>query len=185
MSEQPVEELVLDAGPLSHLAEAGWLGVLRTVASPRAVVITDAVEYELRQGSHSRPHLHQVLNAAWMKKHTLESGTELGSFAHFSGFLVSGSRNVGECSVLAYAQVHKATAVVDDGAARRLAQEAGLDFRGTLGLLCEAIRTGLLTTAMVGSLADHLIETEYRLPFPPGGFQVWANEHGIVSPTEN
>lgn len=118
MSEEPTGELVLDTGPLSHLAQAGWLGVLRTVAGPRAVVITDAVEDELRQGSHSRPHLHQVLNAAWTRKHTLESGTELAS-------------------------------------------------------------------AMVSSLADHLIETKYRLPFRPGEFQVWANENGIVAPTEN
>lgn len=185
MSEPPAGELVLDTGPLSSLAEAGWLGVLRTVAGPRAVVITDAVEYELRQGSHSRPHLQQVLNAEWPKRHTLESGPEIASFARFSGYLVAGTRNVGECSVLAYAWVHKATAVIDDRAAWRLAQDFGIPCRGTLGLLCEAIHGGLLTTAMVSSLADHLIETKYRLPFPPGGFEAWANENGIVSPNQN
>lgn len=185
MSDPPVDELVLDTGPLSHLAEAGWLGVLRTVAGSRAVVITDAVEYELRQGSHSRPHLQQVLNTEWTKKHTLVSGVEIASFAHFSEFLVSGSRNVGECSVLAYAQAHKATAVIDDRAARRLAQDTGIPCQGTLGLLCEAIRAGLLTAALVGSLADHLIETKYHLPFLPGGFEAWANEYGVISPNEN
>lgn len=185
MSEPPAGELVIDSGPLSSLAEAGWLGVLRTVASPRAVVITGEVEFELRQGSHSRPYLQQVLSAEWPKRHTLDSGAEIASFAHFAEFLVVGGRNVGECSVLAYAQVHKATAVVDDRAARRLAQDAGISCQGTLGLLCEAVRAGLLTTAMVGSLADHLLETKYRLPFPPGGFEAWANEHGIVSPNGN
>jgi len=185
MNEKPKEVLVLDTGPLSHLAQAGWLGVLRTVTEPRTVVITDAVEYELRQGSLSHPYLQQVLEAPWLKKHTLETSLEISSFAHFSSFLVSGSKNVGESSVLAYAKVHKATAVIDDGAARKQAQRAGIVLRGTLGLLCEAIRAGLLTTAMVSSLADHLIETEYRLPFPPGGFQVWAEQNGIVSVTEN
>ncbi|MEU3017889.1 MULTISPECIES: hypothetical protein [unclassified Nocardiopsis] len=182
MSGPPSEEIVLDTGPLSHLTEAGWLGVLRTVAGPRTVVITGEVEHELRQGAHTRPYLQQVLGAEWPKRHTLESGAEIESFARFSEFLVAGGRNVGESSVLAYAQVHKATAVIDDRAARRLAQDAGIPFQGTLGLLCEAIRAGLLTTAMVGSLADHLLETAYHLPFPAGGFERWANDHGIISP---
>ncbi len=85
----------------------------------------------------------------------------------------------------AYAQVHGTTAIIDDGAARKQAKRAGVDFQGTLGLLCDAIRAGLLTTAMVSGLADRLLETEHHLPFLPGGFQAWADENGIVSTVED
>ncbi|WP_205787021.1 hypothetical protein [Specibacter cremeus] len=57
MTDEDDGELVIDTGPLSHLAEAGWLGVLRTIAGSRRVVIPDAVECELRQGLHTHPHL--------------------------------------------------------------------------------------------------------------------------------
>lgn len=69
---------------------------------------------------------------------------------------------------------------MDDGAARRAAKSAGVSVQGTLGLLCEAIRSGLLTVPMVADLADHLLETEYRLPFASGGFELWAKDNGMV-----
>ncbi|MFW6638546.1 hypothetical protein ACOALZ_00735 [Nocardiopsis algeriensis] len=176
----PGEELVVDTGPLSHLAEAGWLGVLRSVAGARKVVVPDAVEYELRRGESTRPHLQQVLGTEWISRSALDTPSENAAFAHFSAFLVSGGRNIGEAAVLAYAQVHGATAVIDDGAARRAAKEAKVRYTGTLGLLCEAVRAGFLTLAMVSSVADHLMETEYRLPFGPGEFEKWAQENGAV-----
>ncbi|WP_205787019.1 hypothetical protein [Specibacter cremeus] len=106
----------------------------------------------------------------------------MAAFAHFSSLLVVGTRNIGEAAVLAYAHVHHSTAVLDDGVARRAAQEAAVSFQGTLGMLCQAIREGLLTVALVSDLADHLMETQYRLPFRPGDFARWANENGLLSP---
>ena len=74
----------------------------------------------------------------------------------------------------------RAVAVVDDGAARKAARDYGVDLRPTLALLCEAIRIELLTVKLVAALADDLLSTEYRLPFPPGGFEAWAIEQGLV-----
>ena len=88
----------------------------------------------------------------------------------------------GRSEVLAYAQVHGAIAVIDDGAGRKAARDAGVELRPTLALLCQAIREGLLTVRLVSDLADHLLETKYRLPFKHGGFEDWANENGLVPP---
>lgn len=173
-------ELVLDTGPLSHLAQAGWIGVLRSVAGERKVVMTDAVEWELRQGLHANPHLRLVLDAEWISLRTLTTPQELRAFGMFAQDLVVGTRNIGEAAALAYAQVHSATAVVDDSAARAAAQRHDVSHTGTLGLLCEAIRQGLLTVAVVSDVADHLLETSYRLPFAPGHFAVWAAENCLV-----
>ena len=110
----------------------------------------------------------------------LTSAAEIGEFARFSALLVAGGRNIGEAGVLAYAKVHQCIAVVDDGAARKAAQAAGVTCRGTLGLLCEAVRKGQLTMTMVSALVDDLIEGEYRLPLPPGGFEKWARDNGQI-----
>jgi len=61
------------------------------------------------------------------------------------------------------------------------AQQANVTFQGTLGLLCQAIRAGHLTVPMVSHVADHLMETAYRLPFGPGGFEQWARENDLLS----
>ncbi len=83
---------------------------------------------------------------------SLSSHPELTSFAHFAGRLVVGTRNVGEAAVLAYADVHGAIAVIDDGAGRKAALYSGVTLCPTLALLCQAIRDGLLTVRMV---SDH------------------------------
>jgi predicted nucleic acid-binding protein len=158
------------------------LAVLRSVAGERVVVIPDAVEFELREGALSHPHLNSILAAEWIKRVALSSEAELQAFAHFSSLLVAGNRNVGEAAVLAYAKTHTAIAVVDDGAARRAARDANVSQQGTLGLLCEAIRNELLTVAVVADVADHLLETEYRLPFAAGGFERWAKDNGLLGP---
>ena len=175
-------EIVMDTGPLSVFAEAGWLGMLRVVADDRTVVITDVVEAELLDGAPNHPHLNSVLNADWIARSPLLSDDEIGAYTKFASFLVSGDHNRGEASVLAYAQVHGALAIVDDGAGRKHAKRAGIDFQGTLALLCEAIRCGQLSVDVVSHIADHMLETEYRLPFKPGGFAVWAKQNGLTSP---
>jgi predicted nucleic acid-binding protein len=94
--------------------------------------------------------------------------------------LVKDDRNRGEAGVLALASTMSAVAVVDDGAARKAAADKGIELRPTLALLCEAIQLELLTVKLVAALADDLLATQYRLPFPPGGFETWANENGLV-----
>lgn len=98
-------------------------------------------------------------------------------FEKYAARLVSGRRNVGECSVLARAKARGSTAVVDDAVARRLAETERISYRGTLALLVETIRAGYLTLEAASDVADHLIAVKYRLPFPPGGFAVWARQN--------
>ena len=59
-------------------------------------------------------------------------------------------------------------------------RQYGVERRGTLGLLIEAIHADLLTVKLVSALADDLLATEYRLPFRPGRFEAWALENGLL-----
>lgn len=125
-------DLVLDTGPLSHFAKAGWLSILRVLVGEGEVVIPDMVEDELREGAHRYPHLRPVLDADWIQRRTLRSSDEIEAYAHFARRLVADGRNQGEAGVLAYVKVHGGTAVIDDGAACKAARGENILFAGLL-----------------------------------------------------
>ena len=52
----------------------------------------------------------------------------------------------------------------------------------TLALLCQAISEGVQAPEAVSSIADELLETDYRLPFGKGDFERWAAENLTMSP---
>lgn len=171
--------LVFDTGPLSHFATAGWLGALKAVVGNRGAIIPETVVSELQRGAQTDQRLQQVLNADWIQHRPLTDAAELEAYSRYRSILASGNRNLGEVAVLAVAQTLPATAVIDDAAGRKAAQDNGVALRPTLALLCDAIREELLTLQLVSALADDLLESHYRLPFAPGGFERWANEHNM------
>ena len=93
---------------------------------------------------------------------------------------MSEGRNEGETAVLAVATTMPALAVLDDSAAHKAAQQAGISCIRTLALLCDAVRGGLLTAQLVSNIADDLIDTEYRLPLKRGEFIPWAVAEGLL-----
>src|SRR5882672_2755465 len=166
MSDESIV-LVFDTGPLSHFALAGWLGILRHVVGERKAIIPDTVVSELRGAVHEHVHLQAVLDAIWLERRTLTSDDEIREFARFSSLLVANGRNQGEAGVLAYAKANGATAIIDDGPGRKAARSTGVPCQGTLGLLCDAVRDGHLSPELISTVADHLLESDYRLPFKP------------------
>jgi predicted nucleic acid-binding protein len=173
---------VLDTAPLSHFARSQWLGVLKTVLQGARVLVPDVVGAELRSAASRHSYLQAVLDAEWIEEVSLNSPEQLTAFVHYEQRLVGpDGRNVGECGVLALAETTmNAVAVIDDRVAGLAARERNVEVRRTLGLLCEAIRKGLLSVSLVSALADDLLETSYRLPFGPGGFARWAADQGLT-----
>ncbi|MFV2087370.1 nucleotide-binding protein [Micromonospora sp. LOL_021] len=173
---------VLDTGPLSHFARSQWLGVLKAVLANVTVVIPDVVEAELRDGATRHSYLQMVLDADWVGVVRLDQSAQITAFTYYKQRLVGpDGRNVGECGVLALAEATpRAVAVVDDRVARNAAKSRKVEVRGTLGLLCDAIRQELLTVPLVNALADDLLQNSYRLPFGPGGFAKWASDEGLL-----
>jgi len=94
--------------------------------------------------------------------------------------LASGKKNLGECGVLALAEVRGHLAVLDDRVARTVGEENGVRIVGTLSLLCEGVRAGLLTVPLVSTIADDLLSTDYRLPIAIGGFEAWAVQQDLI-----
>lgn len=175
--------LIFDTGPLSHFARENWLGALKAVVGERTAVIPDVVADELKRALGSNSFVQAVLDAPWIGRRDLQSVEEIERFAYYSSLLVSGDRNRGEAGVLALAATTGGTAVVDDLAARKAAKRDGLLHTGTLGLLMQAIQSGLLTVALVSAIADDLLAGAYRMPFCPGGFAAWAEHNGLTGTT--
>jgi predicted nucleic acid-binding protein len=175
-----VETLVFDTGPLSHFAQQGWLGVLKAVVAPRLAVIPDMVAEELRVGALHDYRIQMVLDAGWIERRVLQSPEEISAFATFAERLVRQDRNWGEAAVLALAATSGGVAVLDDGAARQAAKSHGIALRPTLALVCEAIRSELLTVRVASALADDLLASSYRLPMGPGGFEKWATDNNLI-----
>ncbi|ANB05927.1 hypothetical protein SAM40697_1967 [Streptomyces ambofaciens] len=182
MTDEP-PAYVLDTGPLSHFAKAQWLGVLKTVLKEHRVCIPDIVREEVRQGIPHHPHLRSVLEETpWIEVVPLDTEAQLSAFSHYAKRLVGpDGRNAGECGVLALAETTPgAIAVIDDRVATEAIRGRPVVVRRTLGLLCEAIRAGLLTVPLVSALADDLLESRYRIPFGTGGFAAWAEAQGLL-----
>lgn len=175
-------EFVFDTGPLSHLAEAGWLGLLGSYVGAGAALIPETVHRELADGVDAHPHLRGVLDASWLRVHMLASMEEQIALAGYTARLVGddGHRNLGECGVLAVARVHRAIAVIDDGPARRIAAEEKIRVKTSLGVLCDFVREGMISLDLASAVADDLLRTEYRLPFGEGGFKSWAMQNDVL-----
>lgn len=176
---RPPGALVFDTGPLSALARADLLGVLKAVVGKRRTIIPREVANELRRGTHHDYRIRAVLDAPWIEQRELTAEPELAAFARFARRLVVGERNIGEASVLAVAATLPAVAVIDDNVAFKIGKDSGVACTRTLRLLCDAVRRDLLTVDLVSDIADDLIATEYRLPFAAGEFARWADEQRL------
>ncbi|AGL15201.1 nucleic acid-binding protein, contains PIN domain [Actinoplanes sp. N902-109] len=121
-----------------------------------------------------------MLDAEWISKHRSPDFDYLQAFAHYESRLVADRKNRGECGVLAMGQIYRCEVVLDDATPRAIAKEQGIRVTATVPLLCEAIRAKQLTSVMVESLVDNLLEGKYYLPFGRGGFRRHVLEHGLL-----
>jgi predicted nucleic acid-binding protein len=128
--------LVLDASPLITLARVGSLGLLRQLADQ--IIIPDAVYAESVSLARGRPGSIEISQADWLIRRTVENQ------AHVR--LLRTRVGLGEAEAIVLAREIEAEAVVlDDAAARRLAEQEGCRVVGLLGLLVMAKQRGLLS----------------------------------------
>lgn len=176
----PDDAWVFDTGPLRHFAINEWLGVLRFLADGRTVYIPDSVQREPDEAAAHVSSIRAVLDAELVHVYRSTNFEFAEAYAHYFDRLVVDGKNVGECGVLAMGQIYKCEVVIDDATPRTIAEEKGIRVTATVPLLCGAIRAKKLTTVMVETLADNLLESEYFLPFGPGGFRQHVLENGLL-----
>lgn len=129
--------VVVDASVLIALASLRRLDLIRLVLAPDAVYIPDAVWQEVVVQGGGRPAAVEIARCPWVQRRS-------PSLAH-SMILTSEHLDPGEAEAIALAHEVKADVVLmDEKAGRRAAQRSGLRVLGTLGLLLQGKRTGVL-----------------------------------------
>jgi len=175
-----VSTLVFDASPLSHFARAGFLQQLEALTKGDSCYVTDAVLDEVRRGAGTHPELQKIPDLPWLTTVRLAGLAELALFAQYARLLGSGPRDVGEATVLAWAESKGAVAIVDEQAARRAGRQRGVTVHGSLWLIARGLRGGTLTDREASSLVDALRATNARFPCAGHDFLAWAREHGLL-----
>ncbi|MEU8564333.1 hypothetical protein AB0C45_22995 [Streptomyces cyaneofuscatus] len=121
-----------------------------------------------------------LASADWLEIVHVDHLNELTALVKWMD-LVSGSKsNQGEATVLAWAEVNGAIAVIDDGDARRIAGRNSLPVWGSLRVIATAVSEGHATEYVAGALVDALIDTGARYPCARGQFTSWARKNGLL-----
>jgi predicted nucleic acid-binding protein len=146
-----LSEFICNTSPLQYLHQLGLLDILRKLTGN--VIMPPAVVGELQAGRSKGASVPDPAALAWVTIRIPTSAlvmpliTDLGA---------------GEREVLALARESAdAIAILDDGAARRVAAVLGIRHRGTLGVLLDAKRAGLV--AAVQPILDRLQVLGFRL----------------------
>jgi hypothetical protein len=146
-----LREVFCNTSPLQYLHQLELLPVLQALTG--RVVVPPAVVDELRAGSSKGLDLPRVASLNWIEVREPRSLAAVP--------LVS-DLGPGETQVLALAlESSESLALLDDALARRVAASLGITREGTLGLLLDAKRAGLV--AAVGPLLDRLHVLGFRL----------------------
>ncbi|MGF1651717.1 MAG: hypothetical protein ACFCUP_00150 [Actinomycetales bacterium] len=168
--------LAWDATALVHAVACDRLDVLGDLAAGPVEeswrnVTTTAVWSEVRDAD--RP-------PGWLEVVHVDDLPELQALFRWQARLSSGVRDLGETTVPAWADVHGATAIIDDTQARRVAARHGAAVHGSLWVVAQAVRAGRCSATSASAFVDVMGRSGFRLPFPTGDFVEWAKASGLL-----
>lgn len=146
-----MSEFICNTSPLQYLYQLGLLDILRALTG--GVTVPPAVVRELQAGPSRGATVPDPASLSWVTTRTPTSAAVMPLITDLGA---------GEREVLALARESPtAIAILDDGAARRVAAILGIRHRGTLGVLLDAKRVGLVVA--VQPILDQLQALGFRL----------------------
>ncbi len=144
-------EVICNTSPIQYLHQLRLLHILPALAS--RVIVPPAVVDGLAEGRAFGIDLPDLNGLNWVEVHRPVSERAVPLVTNLGP---------GETEVLMLAlEMREALVVVDDAVARRLAETLGFRLTGTLGLLLDAKRAGLV--GAVAPLLDQLQALRFRL----------------------
>lgn len=158
-------EIICNTSPLQYLHQLQLLHIVPALVP--SVVVPPAVVEEIAAGLARGVDLPNVDGLDWVSVRRPASTPVLSLITDLGP---------GETQVLALAlEGREAIVVLDDSLARRIAATLGLRFKGTLGMLLEAKRRGLIRA--VTPLLDRLESLRFRIaPHTRDAVRVLAGE---------
>jgi predicted nucleic acid-binding protein len=144
-------DVICNTSPLQYLHQIGYLELLPRLVS--RIVVPTAVAAELEEGRRLGLDLPDPESLPWV---------DLSESANKQVLRLVADLGPGETAVLALAlERNDAIVILDDALARRHAEVLGLRLTGTLGVLLDAKRAGLVPA--VTPLVDELQRLGFRL----------------------
>ena len=129
--------IVADAGPLIAFTRIGRLDLLHAVAGE--VVIPDAVYADVVIKGKGRPGSIELEGANWIQRRTLTHRTALSSLpAHL---------HAGEAEAILLAVELRVALLIDERRGRKAALDHGVEVFGSLSILAQAKRRGIIEQA--------------------------------------
>ena len=173
--------LAFDTSVLSTFARAGRLELLERLTGGRRRVVTRAVLGELERGRGKHPALADALSLRWLETASIEDLDDLIVFNQYVRVLGVDSKNIGESSILAWAERIAGVALVDDDAAVTAGRARRVPVRRSLGLVHHGVHSGELDRAQARALVDDLIQLGGSWFTCDGaGFEAWAEARGLL-----
>jgi predicted nucleic acid-binding protein len=146
-----LSEVICNTSPIQYLYQLGLLDLLRKL-SPK-IIVPSAVVDEIAAGKNMGVSLPDLNTLDWVmicrpaSESALPLITDLGE---------------GETEVLMLAlELHDSVVILDDDLARRVAKSLNIRHTGTLGVLLDAKRAGLIPK--IAPLLDQLDALRFRL----------------------
>jgi predicted nucleic acid-binding protein len=159
-------ETIANTTIISNFAAVGRLDILQALLGQ--VHISTDVYAEIQDGlaedacfyAGIETHVYPLSEDGWLRLTALDNDAELRLFGQLPVAL-----HCGEASCLAIARQRGWAFLTDDARARVAARELGIVLSGTLGVLVQAIRRGILPLDEGEQLLDEMIKAGYRSPF--------------------
>lgn len=147
---------VSNSGPLIHLAKVGLLHLIRIydVVIPQEVK-REVVDVGKEKGYADAILVEKAIEDGWIKVIRVKVDEKFAKIARLAGL------HEAEIGVVYYAFKNKITALLDEDAARVFARGLGVKVRGSLGLLIEGLKEGLISYAEALEGLDKLAEVMY------------------------
>jgi predicted nucleic acid-binding protein len=127
--------VVADSSPLIYLAAIGKFALLQTIY--QQIIIPQAVYDEVVTQGAGRWGASETAGAAWIDCRTISDPSKLPPS--------QANLDLGEREVIGLAEeLHANLVLMDEAAGRRELSKRGIKFLGTVGLLIQAKRSGLI-----------------------------------------
>jgi len=157
-SETSSPQATSNTGPLIHLAKANALHLLKklykTIIIPQQVK-TETVNKGKEEGAPDALQIQKAIEEGWIKTEKIRLEPEFHEAAETAGL------HQAEVAVIQYAYKNNTTALLDDEAARTFAQTLQIPIRGSIGIIIEATRKGLIPRQEAIEKLDKLSEIIY------------------------
>jgi len=151
-----VKLAVSNSGPLIHLAKTGLLHLIKLydILIPQEVK-REVVDVGKEKGYSDAFLVEKAIDDGWIRVIEIKVDEKFAEIARLAGL------HEAEIGVVYYAYQNKITALLDEDPARVFARSLGVKVRGSLGLLIEGLKEGLITYREALEGLDRLVDTMY------------------------